>query len=99
MINNLNYISQTNQNPNQLINVNANANQNFINKTKKIPKKVTFNDAITIYNIESYKEFNKLMTHYEEEGFNEYYSSNPINHHNPNARIRKNPTDDCCFIL
>ena len=113
MINNLNYISQTNQNPNKLINTNANVNQNFNNKTKKIPKKVTFKDTIIIYNVESYKELNKLMTYNKEEGLLEYYASRrhpiydykslydhfPKYHHNPNTRIRKNPTDDCCFIL
>ncbi len=101
-------MTQTKQNPNKLINQNLNTY-----KLAQKLKNLTFLETITIYDVESYKELNKLLTYDEEEGLREYYKSH--HHHfydykslydhnhlhrsnNPNTRIRRNP-DECCLVL
>ena len=50
----------------------------------KPKKKVTFNQTVTFFNVESYKELNKLLCYDEEDGLKEYYRSLPYgaNPHN-----------------
>ena len=101
------YSQQTNKNSNQILNKNLEGN-NTIQKPKK---NVTFNENIIIYDVESYKELNKLLTYDDKQGLEEYYRSH---HHgfydykslynikhfsNPNTRIRRDPNDGCCILL
>ena len=110
MINNLNYISQNQQFSNQLINPNTNA----YGLPQRLPKKVTFLETITIYNVESFKELNKLLTYNAEEGLQEYmrshshpfydykslYDHKHSYYSNPNTKIRRDPnSDECCLLL
>ena len=75
---------------------------------------MNFVETIIIYDVESFKELNKLLTYDEEEGLKEFYKTSPLKHNlydykslydhkfssNPNYRIRRNPnSDECCIML
>ena len=92
----------------------TNYSNNNIND-KNHNKKVTFNQAVSIFHVESLKEFNKENTYNEEEGFREYYANTPygaggknifdfnkLSHSytaNHNMRKKAPETDDCCLII
>ena len=56
-------------------NINTTINTNINNLKKN--KHVTFQDTITIYSVESYKELTKKMCYNEEEGLAQYYRNAP----------------------
>lgn len=104
------YTLPMNQTQNQLIN--ENINKNNLDNTKK--KKVTFVETVTVYDVESFKAINKLLTYDENEGLKEFYKTSPYKHNfydykslydhkhnrNPNYRVRKNPnSNECCIML
>ena len=69
----------TNQNNyNAIINNNFGGynNMNYINR-RKVRQNVKFNQNVEIYDIESYKELNKLLTYDEEEGIKELLKEDP----------------------
>ena len=49
-------------------------NENIATKKKQL-KKVNFKETITIYDVESYKEHNKMFTYNEQEGLAEYFNT------------------------
>ena len=66
---NLNITFPTNQNNN-----NKGLKSQQLNSRKK---RVKWNEKVEIYDIESYKELNKLLTYDVEEGLKEYLEENP----------------------
>ena len=86
------------------------SNENSIKR--KNGKKVTFNDKIEIYDVESYKMLNKKLTFNEEEGLAELKKSNPNGFNgkffglsekyfttNSNPNFRRNVDPECCCLI
>ena len=78
------YVNSYGEIPTNQNNYNIIANNNYINGNNanninkiKTKKKVKINPNVEIYNIESYKELNKLLTYDEEEGIRELLKDDP----------------------
>ena len=86
------------------------SNENYIKR--KNEKKVTFNNKIEIFDVESYKALNKKLTFNEEEGLAELQKSLPYGFNgkffglsqkyfstNANPNCRRNVDPECCCLI